>query len=135
MIPRGAQEILDLRVSGRRPSGFVVCSTIGELPFYWLVDIDLTTEWDLLWAVDLDVVLAVRSTDNVEPLLMRFRKHRPKTIVLWCDDTAGGFDVKFFPEIDSIVLPVDRWVWKIDMLPMASWENLAMLEMMAGELA
>jgi hypothetical protein len=135
VIPAGAQEIHDLRVAGKRPSEFVVCSTIGQLPFRWLVDVDLTSDWDLLWAIDLDVVVAAQSTDSIEQLLFQFRRHRPKTLVLWLDDIAGGYDVKFFPEHETIKLPIDQWVWKIDMLPMRSWENLAMLELMTGETA
>lgn len=124
-----------MRVSGQRPEEFVVCSAIGDLPFHWLVEIDLDSEWDLLWAVDLDIVVAVRSQDKVEPLLMQFRRHRPRTLTLWCDDVAGGFDVRFWPECDSIKKPVDQWVWEVDMLPMMGWQNLAMLELMSGEFA
>jgi hypothetical protein len=135
VIPPGAQEIHDLRVSGSRPNEFVVCSTIGDLPFSWLVHIDADTEWDLLWAVDLDIVVATRSHDNAEALLMQFRKHRPRTLTLWCDEAAGGFDVRFWPTCESINKPVDQWVWQIDMLPMMGWQNLAMLELMSGEFA
>jgi hypothetical protein len=128
-------EIHDLRVAGQRPAEFVVCSTVGDLPFRWLTHVDLHSEWDLLWAIDLDVVVVARSDDNVGQLLMQFRRHRPRTLVLWLDDAAGGYDVKFFPRHETITRPVDQWIWEIDMFPMRAWENLAMLDLMTGELA
>jgi len=99
------------------------------------VHIDLDTEWDLLWAVDLDIVVVAQSTDRVDEFLRHFRRHRPRTLTLWLDDAAGGFDVRFWPAVDSINRPVDQWVWEIDMLPMMGWQNLAMLELMSGEFA
>jgi len=135
VIPPGAQEILYLRLAGKRPDEFVVCSTIGALPFNWVVDVDFNTDWDLMWAVDLDVVVVAQSTDRVDPFLRQFIKHRPRSLTLWLDDSAGGFDVRFWPAVDTISKPIDQWVWEVDMLPMMGWQNLAMLELMSGEFA
>ena len=59
-------------------------------------------------------------------------KHRPKTITLWLDDTQKGYDVRFFPKIESITGPPDKWQWEMDVLPMIEWQNASMTDLMKG---
>jgi len=132
--PPGAERIFQLRLDGSRPGELVVCSTIGSLPFEWLVELDFDTQWDLLWAVDLDVCLVASVSDGgrIGGLLRTFMKHRPKTITLWLDDAQKGYDVRFFPKIGSITGPPDKWEWEMDVLPMIEWQNASMTDLMKG---
>lgn len=133
MIAPGGERILGMRQQRQRPGEGVVISLVGPLNVEWLVRPDPLKTYDWLWAVDLDVwIVAATTTDqqHLRRLIADVRKHRPKDIRLWLSDVRKGYDLWFYPTVESVVGPPDRWVWVMDAQPMSRYEN----EVMAGVL-
>jgi hypothetical protein len=129
----GAGAILDMRKKGLRPGSDVVVSLVGDLPVDFLVqpDIDTVSSYDWCWAIDLNVWIVASSGANasqVKQLLWQFKAHRPSHLFLWLDDQDRGYEVYFFPKIESIKFPIDSWKWEIDFLPLMKFQNQEMAQ-------
>ena len=134
MLPPGAHEIQHLRENGKRPAGAVVCSLIGAMPIEFCVELDLDTQWDLLWAIDLDVIVAAHKKQAVQlgPLLLQFKKHRPRIIYLWLEDIGLAYDVRILPTPESIGKPLSEWVWRPDLHRLTKWEESEIRSSLSG---
>lgn len=137
-IPPGAQEILSLRKRGSRPGDSVVVSVIGELPVAWLVQPDLDTDYDWMWAIGLDLMVVADtavSADKLRRLLWALRTHPPRSLSLWLDDREQGYDVWFYPAVESTTLPREKWQWVMDLSPHGRLDNRLMAEQIHGRVA
>ena len=133
MIAPGADQILQIRRGGKRPGSDVVVSLIGALPVDFLVQADADTDYDWIMLVDLKVwVVASSKTRRLDRLLWSMRDHRPKQILLWLDDKQAGYELHFWPSIESITRPPDKWDWKMERSPMLKWENQVIGKMFQG---
>jgi hypothetical protein len=134
MLPPGAERIHSLRENSQRPAGAVVCSLIGDFNVEFEVRLDLETEWDLLWAIDLDVIVAAHNhqAKGLGPLLLQFRRHRPKMLYLWLEDIGRAYDVRILPTEGSIGKPVSEWVWRPDLFRLTKWEESEIRAQLTG---
>jgi hypothetical protein len=117
LIAPGGDRVLSLRRGGMRPGESVVVSLIGEMPVEWLVTPDLDTDYDWMWAVDLDLLVVSSVRTPAEPLralVAALRRHRPRNVRLWIDEPRIGYDLWFRPTIESVVGPPDKWVWVME---------------------
>lgn len=131
MIAPGGEKILAMRRRGQRPGEDVVLSVIGPLDVEWLVQPDLDTDYDWLWAVDLNVwIVSTKDTPQspLRALLESVRKHRPRSIRLWLDDTRVGYELWFYPTPETVTGPPDRWRWVMEATALLDCENEAMAE-------
>lgn len=135
MIAPGADRILALRRAGQRPGEGVIVSTIGRLPVEWLVEADLDTEHDWVMMVNLTVWVVASTktpTSKLNRLLWQIRQQKPETLYLWLDDAQKGYQIRFWPTVDSIRLPIDKWEWVMDVEKFEKWQNDTMRDYFSG---
>jgi hypothetical protein len=134
----GAEPILSMRMSGQRPASDVVISTVGQMPVDFLIEADLDTDYDWAFLIDLNVWV-VASTKapaaKLRALLWAFRKHRPKNLYLWLDDQQKGYQLFFLPKLESISRPIEQWQWEMEKQSLLKFQNKAMQQVFAGEVA
>ena len=131
----GASRILNLRKHGNRPGDDIVVSVIGPKPVMWLVEADLDTDYDWMWVIDLNVwVVADGTTDpaKLRRLLKALRNQRPRVLHLWMDDSKAGYDVFFFPKVETIRKPAAEWEWVMEIHPLLPWQNVELALMFQG---
>ncbi len=138
LIAPGADGILAMRRAGQRPGEAVIVSVIGPLPlraYDWVVEADLDTDYDWVWAINLDlwVVSDTRvSSPKLKKLLLDLRLHRPRSLYLWLDDQERGYTVWHYPKVESITRPPDGWEWSMDLQPLLEFQNKEMSDVFAG---
>jgi len=133
----GAGAILDMRKRGLRPGSDVVVSLIGDMPVEFLVqpDIEAVDSYDWCWAIDLNVWIVASATANsarVNQLLWQFKTHRPNHLFLWLYEQERGYEIYFFPKIESIKFPINNWKWEVDFMPLMKFQNKEMARAFKG---
>lgn len=96
MIAANAQQIVDLRKQGKKPSSWVLVSFIGKVPHDdngFDVFANADTRYDWRWVIGLDVIVFARKRLAVAEQLRAISNERPKSLSLWDVDEKLGATV------------------------------------------
>jgi hypothetical protein len=134
MIATGAQQIVDMRKTGRQPGSWVLVSFVGNIVVPdngFNVIAKPEDEYDWRWSIGLDLIAVVRCGVGVAHHLKAIRNEQVNSLSLWDDELKQGAEVHFvFPanhsdahrraKLKQLSVELDAW---------APWQNNEMLDM------
>lgn len=85
----GAQRILDMRLTGKRPQGSVIVSLMGSVDYDDPV-MHYRTGCDWRVIADLDVLVVSRAPDGIAAPIKELAWY-PRNLWLWCEDLQQGW--------------------------------------------
>ena len=132
-LPTGAQQIIRVRQSGKRPADMVLVSNIGKLPGENPQIITEGTGFDWRWLTGLDFCMFGEINDalmeNLEDICKAAKGYLPSRLLIWDTKHETGIYAWYLPKAETIHLPKTRWEWEFSFIPWTDWQNQNFKEM------
>lgn len=128
MIATNAQPIADARANGMRPDELILVSLIGKIgePNH-TVYASASRDYDWSWARGLQVCIYATAGIDWKKVARGLIEAKAEYVALWDDGIGEGAELWLLPDVQTIHLKKDKWIWSFQYMPWTPEQNARFL--------